>query len=97
MFQAKIRLTGKIPFYNQHFIMLEQQLPEDMLLGVARNLCENCAEHQSFEERSQHLGCLETSYRPANLLSIPNVFYTKVPGEHHEQSLSCLQKVSGNC
>lgn len=64
-----------------------------MLSGAARNFCENYTEHQSFEECSQHQGCLETSCRPANLLSFPNVFYAKVPGEHHEQLLSCLQQL----
>jgi len=70
-----------------------------MLSGVVRNWRENYTGHQSFEECSQHLDCLETSYRPANWLSIQDVFYTKVPGEHHEQLLFCLQKVkvSGNC
>ena len=68
-----------------------------MLSDAARNLSENYTEHQSFEECSQDQGCLETSYRPGNLLSFPIVFYTKVPGEHHEQLFSCLQKVSGNC
>ena len=69
-----------------------RELPEDMLSDAVRNLCENYTEHQSVEECSQHRGCLETSYRPANLQSFPSVFYTKVPGEHHELLLSCLQK-----
>ena len=70
-----------------------------MLSGVVRNWCENYTEHQSFEECLQHLDCLETSYRAANWIHIHNEFYTKVPGEHHEQLLCCLQKAkkSGNC